>query len=103
MEETDDPVSSASPPSKKAKQQDGDVVELLNKEIKKTRKNKPDSELSLVGPPVPASEALKKWPSRYTYKSSSKVKMIFYFYFYVRNCFCFEDSDFIFLKFFWLF
>ncbi|XP_044461565.1 putative DNA (cytosine-5)-methyltransferase CMT1 [Mangifera indica] len=74
MEETDDPVSSASPPSKKAKQQDGDVVELLNKEKKKTRKNKPDSELSLVGPPVPASEALKKWPSRYTYKSSSKKK-----------------------------
>ncbi|XP_031264333.1 putative DNA (cytosine-5)-methyltransferase CMT1 isoform X1 [Pistacia vera] len=76
VEENEDPVSSASPPSKKTKQQDSDRVVLLNREKKKTQKNKPDSELSLVGPPVPASEAQKKWPSRYSYtcKSSSKKK-----------------------------
>ncbi|KAJ0097151.1 hypothetical protein Patl1_27326 [Pistacia atlantica] len=76
VEENEDPVFSASPPSKKTKQQDSDRVVLLNREKKKTQKNKPDSELSLVGPPVPASEAQKKWPSRYSYtcKSSSKKK-----------------------------
>ncbi|KAL5854040.1 hypothetical protein ACOSQ3_003822 [Xanthoceras sorbifolium] len=51
--------------------------ELLNQQKpRKTQKNKPDSELCLVGPPVPASEALKRWPSRYSNasKGSSKKK-----------------------------
>ncbi|KAJ4717643.1 hypothetical protein OWV82_012494 [Melia azedarach] len=43
-------------------QEDDDRVDLLNQGKKKTRKSKPDSDLSLVGPPVPTAEAQEKWP-----------------------------------------
>ncbi|KAK1567002.1 hypothetical protein Q3G72_007135 [Acer saccharum] len=63
--------SSKSKRAKEAEPEPEPEEELLNQLKRRTQKNIPDSELSLVGPPVPASEALKRWPSRYS--NSSKV------------------------------
>ncbi|TXG55158.1 hypothetical protein EZV62_020414 [Acer yangbiense] len=63
--------SSKSKRAKEAEPEPEPEEELLNQQKRRTQKNIPDSELSLVGPPVPASEALKRWPSRYS--NSSKV------------------------------
>nr|AIU80190.1 chromomethylase [Hevea brasiliensis] len=52
--------------------QEEDPITLLSSRAKKTKKAKLDSELSLVGNPIPAAEARKKWPLRY--KSQNKVK-----------------------------
>lgn len=68
-----DPIDSG------VKQEEDDPVDLLTRQIKKTRKNKPESDLSFVGPPVPAIEAHKRWPTRYKY--SFKVQAFFIFAF----------------------
>ena len=52
-------------------------VELVTRVKKKTQKNKPDSDLFFVGPPVSVDEALKRYPDRYKY--SSKVDFFFHF------------------------
>ncbi|KAG8646881.1 hypothetical protein MANES_09G037800v8 [Manihot esculenta] len=52
--------------------QEEDPITLLSSKAKKTKKAKLDSELSLVGDPIPAAEARKKWPLRY--KSQNKLK-----------------------------
>ncbi|KAJ4717641.1 Cytosine-specific methyltransferase [Melia azedarach] len=61
-----DPIDSG------VKQEEDDPVDLLTRQIKKTRKNKPESDLSFVGPPVPAIEAHKRWPTRYKYSFKKK-------------------------------
>ncbi|KAJ4717642.1 DNA (Cytosine-5)-methyltransferase [Melia azedarach] len=58
--------------SRPEQQEDDDRVDLFNQGKKKTRKSKPDSDLSLVGPPVPTAEAQKKWPNRYKYSIKKK-------------------------------
>ncbi|XP_037497648.1 putative DNA (cytosine-5)-methyltransferase CMT1 isoform X2 [Jatropha curcas] len=58
----DDPISTAG----------GDPITLLSSRAKKTKKARVNSELSLVGKPIPAAEARKNWPLRY--QSQNKVK-----------------------------
>ncbi|KDO40233.1 hypothetical protein CISIN_1g013949mg [Citrus sinensis] len=49
-------------------------VELVTRVKKKTQKNKPDSDLFFVGPPVSVDEALKRYPDRYKYSSKGHKK-----------------------------
>lgn len=49
-------------------------VGLVTRVKKKTRKNKPDSDLFFLGPAVSADEALKRYPKRYKYSSKGHKK-----------------------------